>query len=74
MIASGWATAVDPHPGPEGDDGTLRFAAEPVHPVERIVAAPAPAVGGDVRVQRAHVNTVADQAAPRSRAGEHAPA
>ena len=52
---------IDPHPGPEGDDRTLRFALEPVHPVERIVAAPAAAIHGDVRIQRAHVRTVADQ-------------
>ena len=51
----------DPHRGPERDDGTLRLALEPVHPIERIVAAPAAAVRGDVRVQGAHVDAVADQ-------------
>ena len=61
MIAIGWATAVTRIAGPERDDGTLRLALEPVHPIERIVAAPAAAVHGDVRVQRAHVSTVADQ-------------
>ena len=61
MIAIGWATALIRIAGPERDDRALRFALEPVHPVERIVAAPAAAVGGDVGVQRTHVGAVADQ-------------